>query len=180
MNKKEKELIQRAENLINTNKGILERSSIGILRKGLQIAKEKNDFSDLIEFVPMFEKKYIRLKAKFEKETEESTKKRNDLIQRLYGSLTREQLLKELAKLQKESTELMHKWSARRPDERTQRKCRIYNRADEVAKEKMLIHDAIKLLDSKSQSQSQSLVESHIAINKKIISRQNTSLLDFI
>jgi len=174
MNRVEKDLIKRAETLIHTNKGILPRSSIGILNKGLQFAREKNDFSDLIEFVPMFEKKYIRLKAKFERETQENTQKRDELIQRLYGSLTKEQLLKELAKLQKESMELMHKWSSRRPDERTQRKCRISNRADAVAKEMMLIQDAIKKLDSNT------LVDSHININKKITSRQKTSLLDFI
>ncbi len=40
----------------------------------------------------MLEKKYIRLKAKFERETQENTQKRDELIQRLYASLTREQL----------------------------------------------------------------------------------------
>lgn len=127
-----------------------------------------------IEFVPMLERKYNRLKAKFEKETQENTRRRNDLIQQLYGSLTKAHLLKKLVKLQKESSELKIKWDSRRPDERTQRKCRTSNRADEAAKEKMLIQDGIKMKDSKPQ-----FLEK-ININKKITSRQRTSLLDFI
>lgn len=67
MNEPKRKLLEKAKHLININKGILPRRSINILKKGLQFAHEKNDFSDLIEFVPMLERKYHRIKAKFEK-----------------------------------------------------------------------------------------------------------------
>jgi len=53
-------------------------------------------------------------------------------------------LRKKLAKLENETMELMKKWSARRPDERTQRKATISNRVDSVAKQILLIKDIIE------------------------------------
>ncbi len=47
MNKVEKtELINRAEQLIERNHGVLYKSSISILKTGLRIAKESNNFSE--------------------------------------------------------------------------------------------------------------------------------------
>ena len=62
------QLIKRAENLIDKNRGVLYKSSIGILKRGLIDAREKEDFSDLKEFLPRFEREYERMKVQFERE----------------------------------------------------------------------------------------------------------------
>jgi len=67
MNNLKINLICRAETLIENNHGVLYKSCISILKTGLQMAKESNDFSDLQEFVPIFEKKYKRLRLQIKK-----------------------------------------------------------------------------------------------------------------
>ncbi len=141
-------LIQRALFLIENNHGILYKSSIGILKTGLNQAKEQDNFSDLEEFVPIFEKNYIRLKAQWEKEEHHKEQLRRRDMELLIAHYSVRQLEKKLAALERESLELKHKWDHRRPDERTQRKCRITNRADTVAKEILLIQDSLKVLKS--------------------------------
>ena len=136
-------LINRAEQLIDSNHGILYRSSISILRTGLRLAKESNDYSDLEEFMPIFEKKYKRLKLQREKERLESEERKIRDINILFKSYTREMLFDRLDKCEKESSTLKTKWDSLRVDERTQRKATISNRADGNAKEMVLIQDAI-------------------------------------
>lgn len=139
-------LINRAKQLIDSNHGILYRSSISILRTGLKLAKESNNFSDLQEFVPIFEKKYKRLKLQREKERLEREARKIRDITLLFKSYTKEVLFNRLDRCKKESLELKEKWSALRIDERTQRKATISNRADANAKEMMLIQDALTYL----------------------------------
>ena len=62
---------------------------------------------------------------------------------------TKEQLTRKLKTLENESEELRKKWNIIRVDERTQRKARISNRADSVARYKLLIQDALKSLEKR-------------------------------
>lgn len=146
MNNLKINLICRAEALIEINHGVLYKSCISILRTGLRMAKESNNFSDLQEFVPIFEKKYKRLKLQIKKENIEREQKTIRDIKHLFKSYTKEKLFQRLKKCKGESLKLMEKWSALRRDERTQRKATISNRADANAKEMMLIQDAINYI----------------------------------
>ncbi|MEE9378676.1 MAG: hypothetical protein V3V33_11660 [Candidatus Lokiarchaeia archaeon] len=144
MNKPDKtNLIHRAEHLIKNNHGVLYKSCISILKTGLRMARETQDFSDLKEFVPKFEEKHIKMKLQIEKENLERKQKTIQDITHLFKSYTKEMLFNQLEKCKKESMELMEKWSRLRRDERTQRKATISNRADSNAKEMVLIQDAI-------------------------------------
>ena len=141
-------LLQRADEIIKKNHGVLPRSCIGILKAEIKLATTKNNFEDLIEFVPMFEKKYIRLKKSIEEDRIHKDQIRTRDITLEITHHTKNQLIKELAKLEKESLELMQKWSTRRKGERTQRTAKISNRADAVAKRKLLLQDAIQEYDT--------------------------------
>ena len=141
--REEKELIKRAEHLLKISKGILYRGSVGIIEHGLKLAKKLNDFSDLKEFLPIIERKYLRLKKKYEEDRQEKERVNNLQINLLYKSYTKEMLLNQLEKCQKESLRLMERWLALRRDERTQRKATISNRAGANAKEMILIQDAL-------------------------------------
>lgn len=147
------DLIHRAELLIEINHGILYRSCISILTTGLHLAKELDNFSDLQEFVPIFEKKYRRLKLQLEKEDIRRKQKKMQDIKLLFKSFTREMLYNRLEKCKEESLKLMKKWSALRRDERTQRKATISNRADTNAWEMILIQDAINYMKTNNLRQ---------------------------
>lgn len=147
------DLFERAERLIESNHGILYKSSIGILKHGLKLAREFNDFSDLEEFVPKYEKKYICMKKKYEAEKLERERRILQVIHLLFKSYTKEMLYKRLAQCKRESMQLMNKWSTLRIDERTQRKARISNRADANAQEMRLIQDALDYLRNTKQDQ---------------------------
>ncbi|MHA2036857.1 MAG: hypothetical protein ACW98X_10510 [Promethearchaeota archaeon] len=69
-------LIDRAEHLITNNHGVLYRSSISILKTGLKRAENLFDYSDLQEFVPIFEREYKRLKSKRETENREKEERK--------------------------------------------------------------------------------------------------------
>lgn len=140
-------LIRRAKQLIEKNHGILYRRSISILKTGIIKTREKNNYSDLIEFVPKFEVKYKNRKIQLEADRIEQEQKRIWNIRHLYGSYTKEMLMNQLKKCEKESIKLMKKWSLLRKDERTQRKAIISNRADVNAKEMMLIQDALTYMN---------------------------------
>jgi hypothetical protein len=139
-------LIDRAEQLIENNHGILYRSSMSILKTGIKRAKNLLDYSDLQEFVPLFEKEYTRLKSERETENREKEKRKMRDINILFKSYTKEMLFKQLENCQKESMKLKQKWDLLRRDERTQRKATISNRLDANAKEMMLIQDALAYL----------------------------------
>ncbi len=136
-------LINRAEQLIGNNHGILYKSSISILKTGIKIARESNNFSDLQEFVPKFEKNYKKLKLQREKEKSERENRKIRDINILFKSYTRELLFNRLDKCKKESSTLKTKWDSLRVDERTQRRATISNRAEANAKKMMLIQDAL-------------------------------------
>ena len=143
------QLITKAKLIIENNHGVLYKSSIGILKHGLKNATEKNDFEDLEEFVPKFERQYIVMKKKLEQLIQERTENWNYRVSLYIKSYSLEQLHRKLARLEKETMELMKKWSSRRPDERTQRKATISNRADSVAKAILLIKDAIDIIEKR-------------------------------
>ncbi len=148
-NERKTQLITRANLIIENNHGVLYKSSIGILKHGLKNATEKDDFEDLEEFVPKFEKKNILMKKKLEQLIQERTEDWNYRVNLYIKSHSLEQLRRKLAKLEKETIELMKKWSERRPDERTQRKATISNRADSVAKAILLVKDAIDIIEKR-------------------------------
>jgi len=134
------DLIQRAELLIGKNKGILPRRSIGILKTAIK----QNNLEDLREYVPMIEKKYIRMKETFDKEQKDRIEIKQRDIAILLKHYTKKQLIKKLDSLKNESQKLKKKWDTIRHDERTQRKATISNRADAIAKQMLLIQDALE------------------------------------
>ena len=150
-------LLQRARAIIKNNHGVLYRSSIGILKTGIKNATQKEDFTDLIEYVPKFEKLHVRMKKKLEEELKHGEYVRMRDITLTVKRHTKAQLEKELTNLEKESMELMDKWcNRRRPDERTQWKAQVSNRADSVARRMLLVKDALQDYDKiKSQTMNQ-------------------------
>jgi hypothetical protein len=143
---KKSSLIDRAEQLIKNNHGVLYRSSISILKTGIKRAENLFDYSDLQEFVPIFEREYERLKSKRETENREREERKMRDITILFKSYTKEMLFKQLEKCGKESMRIKQKWDLLRRDERTQKRATLSNRADANAKEMMLIQDALTYL----------------------------------
>ncbi len=146
-------LIDRAEQLIKNNHGILYKRCISILETGIKRATNLLDYSDLEDFVPIFEKKYMRLKFQLEQENRQSKEKKIQNITLLFKSYTKEMLFKQLENCTKESLKLKIKWDSLRRDERTQRKATRSNRVDANAKEMMLIQDALNSLKKNGLSQ---------------------------
>lgn len=142
-------LIVRAEKLIENNHGVLYRRCISILKTGIKRAEKILDYSDLQEFVPLFEEKFERLKTQFEKENHAQEQKKIRDISCIFKSYTKEMLYKQLESCRKESLKLKEKWSTLRKDERTQRKATISNRITANAKEMMLVQDALTYLKEK-------------------------------
>jgi len=139
------DLILRAKILIKKAKGVLYKSSIGILKTGLENALNQKDFTDLIEYVPKFEKKYQIKKEELELFIKERQVNHIKTLILFYADYSKEELENLLAKCEKRSKIFEHQWTQeRRADEKTMWKANLFNKIEANAKEMNLIKDAIE------------------------------------
>jgi hypothetical protein len=90
----------RAESLIKNNKGVLYKRSIGILKVGLRLASNGN-MADLKEFVPIFERKYLRMKARLDRKLKEEKDRYDQQMAGLIKNYSLTDLKKQLVKLER-------------------------------------------------------------------------------
>ena len=135
-------LVQKANQLLKKGKFILYPSSKSILRGEIK-ACELGKPDELAYFVPIMEKKYLRLKHKFEHDQKQKAELEERFL-KPYLELSLSQLKNALARKKKEKEKLWKREAELRPDERTQRKATIKNRQVESSRELARIQEAIK------------------------------------
>ncbi len=137
------DLLRDAKHLLETNRGVLYPASCAVLRHAIALAETKVDFSDLREWFPSLKEKHDRLAAQLAGERRQEEAHQQETIELLHGTKTLAQLYAELARLEAESLVMFERHKRLRPDERTQRRAHVLNRADAIARAKMLVLDAI-------------------------------------
>jgi len=141
------ELVTRAEELMEKGRGVLYKSTIGILKGEIKAYREGKP-DELEKYVAKTEIALERRTKQIEEKWKE--KEAFDLrrIKLMIEDKSKSDLEKELSKLEKESAEIRDWWTQeRRPDERTQRKAQKFNRIEAIAVEMELLKEAIERFD---------------------------------
>ncbi len=102
-------LLAQAKRLITKGKGVLYRSSLGILKNAIRMAEEQGKYDDLFEFVEPLEKRYRTMKMELDQKTARDKQEFDKMISEIVNTYTKEQIRKRITKLTDEWTLLFAK-----------------------------------------------------------------------